>query len=98
MRIGAEAVIKPISRSSETSDQPRSRTRASVLRNWSGLVTVCRVSGRSHDAEVRNARQVLDALATAHRETSGAVELDGQMIDEAVAVAARRTLAKAGAA
>lgn len=50
------------------------------------------------DAEIRNARQVLDALATAHRDASGAVELDGQMIDEAVAVAARRTLAKAGAA
>ncbi|MDI2030235.1 CoA ester lyase [Saccharopolyspora sp. TS4A08] len=48
--------------------------------------------------EVRNARQVLDALATAHRDASGAVELDGRMIDEAVAVAARRTLAKAGVA
>lgn len=50
------------------------------------------------DEEIQNAREVLDALATAHRDASGAVELDGQMIDEAVAVAARRTLAKAGAA
>ncbi|MEV4645077.1 CoA ester lyase [Saccharopolyspora sp. NPDC049357] len=50
------------------------------------------------DGEIQNARRVLDALATAHRDASGAVELDGQMIDEAVAVAARRTLAKAGAA
>ncbi len=50
------------------------------------------------DLELAGGRQVLDALATAHRDASGAVELDGQMIDEAVAVAARRTLAKAGAA
>lgn len=42
--------------------------------------------------EVAHAREVLDAL---HRSEAGAVELEGQMIDEAVAVAARRVLARA---
>ncbi|MFI9408630.1 HpcH/HpaI aldolase/citrate lyase family protein [Nocardia gamkensis] len=46
--------------------------------------------------QVRHARRVVDALAAAHDGGRGAVELDGQMIDEAVAVAARRTLLKIG--
>ncbi|WP_040691569.1 HpcH/HpaI aldolase/citrate lyase family protein [Nocardia vinacea] len=48
--------------------------------------------------QVQYARRVVDALAVAHDSGRGAVELDGQMIDEAVAVAARRTLAKIGVA
>jgi citrate lyase subunit beta/citryl-CoA lyase len=48
------------------------------------------------DAEVARARRVIGALTAAHRGGRGAVDLDGDMIDEAVAAAARRTLAKAG--
>lgn len=48
------------------------------------------------DAEVDRARAVLDALAGAEAEGRGAVSLDGMMLDEAVAVAARRTLTRAG--
>ncbi|MGY4101921.1 HpcH/HpaI aldolase/citrate lyase family protein [Nocardia sp. R16R-3T] len=46
--------------------------------------------------QVRYARAVVDTLAAAHGSGRGAVELDGQMIDEAIAVAARRTLLKSG--
>lgn len=46
--------------------------------------------------QVDHARRVLDALSTAADRGSGAVRLDGQMLDEAVAVAARRTLAQIG--
>lgn len=49
-------------------------------------------------AEVEHADRVLAALESGHARGAGAVELDGQMIDEALAVAARRTLAKAGKA
>jgi len=48
----------------------------------------------SHE-EVQHATQVLAALAEAHSRGAGAVRLDGQMLDEAVAVAARRVLARA---
>jgi citrate lyase subunit beta/citryl-CoA lyase len=43
---------------------------------------------------VEHARRVLAALAAGHARGAGAVDLDGQMIDEALAVAARRTLAR----
>jgi len=47
--------------------------------------------------EVEHARAVLDALERGAREgAAGAVLLDGQMLDEAVAVGARRVLARAG--
>ena len=46
--------------------------------------------------QVRHAQQVVDALREAHDSGRGAVELDGQMLDEAIAVAARRTLSKIG--
>lgn len=46
--------------------------------------------------QVRYAQRVVEALAAAHAGGRGAVELDGRMIDEAVAVAARRTLLKSG--
>jgi citrate lyase subunit beta/citryl-CoA lyase len=50
------------------------------------------------DDEVQHARDVLAALTRGAREHSaGAVALDGQMLDEAVALAARRVLARAGA-
>lgn len=45
---------------------------------------------------VAYAERVLAALESGHARGAGAVDLDGQMIDEALAVAARRTLAKAG--
>lgn len=45
---------------------------------------------------VEQAERVLAALESGHARGAGAVDLDGQMIDEAIAVAARRTLAKAG--
>lgn len=45
---------------------------------------------------VRHAERILAALESGHERGDGAVSVDGQMIDEAVAVAARRTLAKAG--
>ena len=45
---------------------------------------------------VEQARAVLDALEAAEATGSGAVGLNGMMLDEAVAVAARRTLVKAG--
>lgn len=45
---------------------------------------------------VTHARAVLDALEAAETAGSGAVRLGGMMLDEAVAVAARRTLLKAG--
>ncbi|MFE9322336.1 HpcH/HpaI aldolase/citrate lyase family protein [Nocardia sp. NPDC052278] len=46
--------------------------------------------------QVQFAQRVVHALTAAHNSGRGAVELDGQMIDEAVAVAARRTLLKIG--
>ncbi len=50
------------------------------------------------DAAVTHARAVIEALATAEREGGqGAVALDGQMLDEAVRVAALRVLARAEA-
>jgi citrate lyase subunit beta/citryl-CoA lyase len=49
--------------------------------------------------EVEHARAVVEALAEAERSAGrGAVALDGQMLDEAVRVAALRVLARAGAA
>ncbi|WP_229713332.1 HpcH/HpaI aldolase/citrate lyase family protein [Streptomyces fuscichromogenes] len=48
--------------------------------------------------EVARARAVLAALERGHERAEGAVALDGWMVDEAVAVAARRVLAKVGGA
>ncbi|MCZ2857863.1 HpcH/HpaI aldolase/citrate lyase family protein [Blastococcus sp. VKM Ac-2987] len=49
------------------------------------------------DEQIRYAREVLAALARHAREHgAGAVALDGQMLDEAVAVGARRVLRQAG--
>lgn len=48
------------------------------------------------DAQAEQARRVLAALAEAEARGAGAAQLDGQMLDEAVAVAARRTLALIG--
>lgn len=50
------------------------------------------------DAQVDWAESVLAAVAAAQREGSGAVALDGAMLDEAIAVRARRILARAGGA
>jgi citrate lyase subunit beta/citryl-CoA lyase len=49
-------------------------------------------------AEVERAHAILAALEQAEREGQGAVALDGEMLDEAIAVAARRVLARAGQA
>ena len=49
------------------------------------------------DDQVEAARKVLAALEEAEARGAGAAQLDGQMLDEAVAVAARRTLTKIGA-
>lgn len=49
------------------------------------------------DEQVETARKVLAALEEAEARGAGAAQLDGQMLDEAVAVAARRTLTKIGA-
>ena len=50
------------------------------------------------DDEVAHARAVIAALEEAERAGgAGAVALDGQMLDEAVRVAALRVLARAGA-
>ena len=49
-------------------------------------------------ARVAQAGRVVDVLSQAHAEGRGAAALDGQMVDEAVAVAARRTLAQAARA
>lgn len=46
--------------------------------------------------QVDHARRVVDTLAAADENGTGAALLDGQMLDEAVAVAARRVLAQAG--
>ena len=47
--------------------------------------------------EVQRAREVVEALERAERDTGqGAVALDGEMLDEAVRVAALRVLARAG--
>jgi len=49
------------------------------------------------EEEVEKARAVIDALEAAEREGgAGAVAVDGQMLDEAVRVAALRVLARAG--
>lgn len=45
--------------------------------------------------ELDRARRIIDALDQSHRQGSGAVSLDGQMIDEALAVAARRVVSRA---
>jgi citrate lyase subunit beta/citryl-CoA lyase len=50
------------------------------------------------DASVNKARAIIDALAEAERLGLGAVRLDGQMLDEAVRLAALRTLERAGLA
>lgn len=51
------------------------------------------------EAEIDHAREVIAALERAEREDrDGAVELDGQMIDEAIRAAALRTLARASQA
>ncbi|WP_016931612.1 HpcH/HpaI aldolase/citrate lyase family protein [Rhodococcus sp. R1101] len=49
------------------------------------------------DDQVDAARKVLAALEEAENRGAGAAQFDGQMLDEAVAVAARRTLSKIGA-
>lgn len=50
-------------------------------------------------AEIERARAILDALERAESEGgAGAVALDGEMLDEALAAAARRILARAGGA
>src|SRR5204862_412504 len=48
------------------------------------------------DEEVAGAREVLAALERAAAEGAGAVAADGQMLDEALALSARRVLARAG--
>jgi citrate lyase subunit beta/citryl-CoA lyase len=51
------------------------------------------------DDEIAHARDVVDALEAAEREGgAGAVALDGQMLDEAVRIAALRVLARAASA
>jgi citrate lyase subunit beta/citryl-CoA lyase len=50
------------------------------------------------EEEVAHARAVIAALEEAEGAGAGAVALDGQMLDEAVRVAALRVLARAGAA
>ncbi|GAB3068150.1 HpcH/HpaI aldolase/citrate lyase family protein [Nocardioides zeae] len=47
-------------------------------------------------AAVQHARRVLDTLAAAADEGSGAVQLDGRLLDAAMAVDARRVLRRAG--
>jgi citrate lyase subunit beta/citryl-CoA lyase len=47
--------------------------------------------------EVAGAREVLDALGRAAADGAGAVAVDGRMLDEALALSARRVLARAGA-
>ncbi len=47
-------------------------------------------------AQADFARRVLSALQQAEEQGVGAVQLDGRMLDEALAVAARRTLTKIG--
>jgi citrate lyase subunit beta/citryl-CoA lyase len=46
-------------------------------------------------SQVERAERILDALELSRREGSGATALDGMMIDEALAAAARRVLARA---
>jgi len=48
------------------------------------------------DEEVADAREVLHALERAAAEGAGAVAADGQMLDEALGLSARRVLARAG--
>ncbi|WP_024793618.1 HpcH/HpaI aldolase/citrate lyase family protein [Tomitella biformata] len=48
------------------------------------------------DAAIEDACRVLEALRVAEEDGAGAAQLDGQMLDEAVAVAARRVLAQVG--
>lgn len=48
------------------------------------------------EQEVQRAQRVLEALEHAAGERRGAVQVDGQLVDEAMAVAARRVLARSG--
>ncbi|MDH6282637.1 HpcH/HpaI aldolase/citrate lyase family protein [Prescottella agglutinans] len=48
------------------------------------------------EAEIDAAHRVLAALSEAELRGAGAAQLDGRMLDEAIAVAARRTLSKIG--
>jgi len=50
------------------------------------------------EAELREARETLAALERAAEQGAGAVAADGRMLDEALAVSARRVLARAGEA
>jgi len=47
------------------------------------------------EAEVEHARRVLDALDAAATEGRGALQVGGALVDEAMAVDARRVIAKA---
>jgi citrate lyase subunit beta/citryl-CoA lyase len=49
------------------------------------------------DEEIEHARSVLATLASAAGNASGAASVQGEMVDEALALAARRTLSRAGA-
>ncbi|WP_081818941.1 HpcH/HpaI aldolase/citrate lyase family protein [Arthrobacter sp. UNC362MFTsu5.1] len=48
-------------------------------------------------AEIARARRILSAMNEGHSRGVGAVSLDGQMLDEALAVSARRVLARSAA-
>jgi len=48
------------------------------------------------ESEVAHAQRIVDTLTDAHEAGVGAVAIDGAMIDKALAVAARRVLARAG--
>lgn len=50
---------------------------------------------RPDEAAVERAREVVEAMAAGHEAGRGAVQLDGEMLDEAVLRSARRTLARA---
>jgi citrate lyase subunit beta/citryl-CoA lyase len=50
------------------------------------------------DESITRAQAIIDALAAAEQSGLGAVRFDGQMLDEAVRLAALRTLARAGQA
>ena len=71
----------------QVGDPPRAARRAAARRS------------RPTDDEVADAREVLAALdARRGRRAPGAVALGGQMLDEALALSARRVLARAGRA
>jgi citrate lyase beta subunit len=99
---GLRAIDGPYLSIDDTAGLDRSAGRAAALGfdgKWAihpAQIDLIRTAFRPTTAEVQHAWAVIEALAAAATYGSGAVALDGRMLDEPVRLAALRTLARAG--